>query len=89
MGERGVAVDHATLNRWVLKDAAEGEKQFRRQQRPGGRSWRPDETCVRMKGKGASLYRAVDTAGQPMDCLLTPHRERAAAEAFFHKAIRA
>jgi len=44
MGERGVAVDHATLNRWVIKYAPEFEKQFRRRQQPGGKSWRMDES---------------------------------------------
>ena len=38
MGERGVTVDHATLNRGVIKYAPEVEKQFRRRQRPLGRS---------------------------------------------------
>jgi transposase-like protein len=37
MGERGVAVDHSTLNRWVIKYAPEIEKQFRCHQRPVGR----------------------------------------------------
>ena len=59
MGERGVTVDHATLNRWVIKYAPEIEKQFRRRQRPVGRSWRLDETYVKIKGKSAYLYRAV------------------------------
>ena len=51
MEERGVAVDRATLNRWVIKYAPEFEKQFRRHQRPVGRSWRLDETYVKIKGK--------------------------------------
>ena len=59
MGERGVAVDHSTLNRWVIKYAPEFEKAFRRRQRPVGRSWRMDETYVKIKGKSAYLYRAV------------------------------
>ena len=59
MGERGVTVDHSTLNRWVVKYAPEVEKQFRRCQRPVGRSWRLDETYVKIKGKSAYLYRAV------------------------------
>ena len=59
MGERGVTVDHSTLNRWVIKYAPEVEKQFRRQQRPVGKSWRLDETYVKIKGKWAYLYRAV------------------------------
>jgi putative transposase len=88
MGERGVTVDHSTLNRWVIKYAPEFEKAFRRRQRPVGSSWRLDETYVKIKGKWAYLYRAVDTEGQTIDFLLTPHRDRAAAEAFLHKAIR-
>ena len=82
MGERGVAVDHSTLNRWVIRYAPEVEKQFRRRQHPVGRSWRMDETYVKIKGKWAYLYRAVDKDGQTIDFLLTPHRDRAAAEAF-------
>jgi transposase-like protein len=88
MGERGVAVAHATLNRWVIKYAPEFEKQFRRRQRPVGRSWRLDETYVKIKGKWAYLYRAVDKEGHTIDFLLTPQRDRDAAEAFLHKAIR-
>jgi putative transposase len=88
MGERGVAVDHSTLNRWVIKYAPEFDKQFRRWQRPVGRSWRMDETYVKIKGKWAYLYRAVDKEGHTIDFLLTPTRDKDAAEAFLRKAIR-
>jgi len=88
MGERGVAVDHSTLNRWVSKYTPEFEKAFRRWQRPVGRSWRLDETYVKIQGKWASLYRAVDKEGHTIDVLLTPQRDRAAAEAFLRKAMR-
>jgi transposase-like protein len=87
MGERGVAVDHSTLNRWVIKYAPEFEKAFRRRQCPVGRSWRMDETYVKIKGKSAYLYRAVDKDGHTIDFLLTPTRDRDAAEAFLRKAI--
>jgi putative transposase len=88
MGERGVIVDHSTLNRWVIKYAPKVEKEFRRCQRPVGRSWRLDETYVKIKGKSAYLYRAVDKDGHTIDFLLTPTRDRDAAAAFLHKAIR-
>jgi putative transposase len=88
MGERGVAVDHSTLNRWVIKYAPEFEKVFRRHQQPVGRSWRLDETYVKIKGKSAYLYRAVDKDGNTIDFLLTPNRDRDAAKAFLRKAIR-
>jgi putative transposase len=81
-GARGVTVDHSTLHRWVSRYAPEVEKALRRRQHPVGRSWRLDAPSVRIKGQGAYLYRAVDTAGQTLDFLLTPHRDRDAAEAF-------
>src|SRR5215218_1979530 len=78
MGKRGVTVDHATLNRWVIKYAPEVEKVFRRRQRPVGRSWRLDETYVRIKGKWAYLYhflkdcsvshRATNDTGSAHEC---------------------
>ena len=43
---------------------------------------------MKIKGKWAYLYRAVDTEGHTIDFLLTPTRDRDAAEAFLRKAIR-
>src|SRR5271154_309789 len=63
MGERGVEVDHSTLNRWALKYVPLLDEQFRARKRPVGSSWRMDETYVRIKGAWKYLYRAVDKAG--------------------------
>ncbi len=88
MEERGVAVDHATLKRWVIKYGPALEQQFRRRLQPVGRSWRMDETYVKIKGEWAFLYRAVDKAGHTVDFLLRPTRDQTAAAAFLRKAIR-
>jgi putative transposase len=87
MEERGVEVDHATLNRWVLKYIPQLGKAFRARKRPVGTSWRLDETYVRIKGKWKYLYRAVDKAGNTVDFLLTAKRDRKAALRFLRKAI--
>ncbi|BBU64177.1 hypothetical protein MSC49_41120 (plasmid) [Methylosinus sp. C49] len=50
MEERGVDVDHSTLNRWVVKYAPLLEKQFRARKRAIGSSWRLDETYVKVRG---------------------------------------
>ena len=55
--ERGVGVDHATLNRWVIKYSPEFEKQFRRRHQPVRTSWRMDETYVRVKGQWTLISR--------------------------------
>jgi putative transposase len=87
MGERGVEVDHSTLNRWVLKYVPALEKAFLARKRPEGRSWRLDETYVRVKGAWKYLYRAADKAGATVDFLLTARRDRKAALRFLRKAI--
>ena len=87
MEERGVEVDHSTVNRWVLKYVPLLEQAFHRRKRPVGVSWRLDETYVRIKGKWKYLYRAVDKAGDTVDFLLTAKRDRRAALRFLRKAI--
>ena len=87
MKERGVEVDHSSLNRWVLKYTPELEKAFRKRKRPVGTSWRMDETYISVKGKWKYLYRAVDKAGDTIDFLLTARRDRKAAMRFLCKAI--
>ncbi|BBU63260.1 IS6 family transposase [Methylosinus sp. C49] len=87
MEERGVEVDHSTLNRWVVKYAPLLEKQFRARKRMIGSSWRLDETYVKVKGRWKYLYRAVDKAGATVDFLLTAKRGRKAALRVLRKAI--
>ena len=87
MEERGVEVDHSTLNRWVLKYAPPIEKEFRDRKRPADRSWRMDETYVRVRGVWKYLYRAVDKAGATVDFLLTAKRDHKAALRFLRKAF--
>jgi putative transposase len=88
MQERGVSVDHATVNRWVVKYAPQLEEEFHRRKRPVWLSWRLDETYIRVKGQWYYLYRAVDKTGQTIDFLLTEHRDERAAKHFLAKAIR-
>jgi putative transposase len=85
--ERGVEVDHSTLNRWVVKYVPLLDRQFRDRKRPVGASWRLDETYVKVKGSWKYLYRAVDKAGATVDFLLTAKRDREAALRFLRKAI--
>jgi putative transposase len=88
MEERGVEVDHATVNRWVIKYSPLLEEAFHRRKRPVWLSWRLDETYIRVKGEWRYLYRAVDKCGQTIDFLLTEQRDERAAIRFLTKAIR-
>ena len=87
MAERGISVDHSTVHRWAIKLFPALEKVFRRWKRKVGRSWRMDETYIKVKGEWKYLYRAVDKAGDTVDFLLRAHRDKAAARRFFQQAI--
>src|SRR3989442_7865811 len=87
MEERGVPVDHATIQRWVVKYSPLLEEAFHRRKRPVWVSWRMDETYIKVKGQWYYLYRAVDKHGQTIDFLLTEQRDEQAANRFFKKRI--
>ena len=87
MQERGVSVDHTTVNRWVVKYSPPLEAAFHRRKRPVWLSWRLDETYIRVKGAWKYLYRAVDKHGHTIDFLLTEQRDEPAATRFLTKAI--
>jgi len=88
MAERGVSVDHSTVNRWVVNYSPELEAEFsKRYKRSIGSRWRMDETYIKVKGQWCYLYRAVDKSGATIDFMLTENRDKKAAKRFFVKAI--
>lgn len=89
MEERGVIVDHATLNRWVVKFAPLIAASAQSRKRPTAKSWRMDETYIKVKGKWTYLYRAVDRDGQTLDFMLSERRDLASARRFFRRAMAA
>jgi len=103
MQERGVEVDHSTINRWVLKYAPELDKRIRPHLRSTNDSWRVDETYIKaecrrgkipppnllVKGRWKYLDRAVDSQGNTLDFLLCAKRDATAAERFLRKTLNA
>jgi len=86
--ERGVKVDHSTLNRWFLRYAPVLEKRLRGFRKPHCGHVRIDETYIKVKGKWKYLYRAIDKDGTAIDFLLTSKRNMKAALRFFKKAFK-
>ncbi len=83
LAERGIDVSARTVLHWVQKFAPLLACAGRRAAtRPGARWW-CDETYVRVGGKWAYLYRAIDEHGQLIDVLLRAQRDLDSARAFF------
>ena len=99
MGERGVTVDHSSINRWSIRFLPMLEKVFRHHKRQVGTSWRMDETYIKVKGVCGSfnantqfgnifIVQSIKKA-KTIDFLLTAERDKPAAMRFFDKAMLA
>ena len=87
MAERGLSLDHSTIARWVLRYAPILSQRIRCEKRRPNRSWRVDETYVRVAGRWTYLYRAVDSEGNTIDFMLSPNRDLTAAKHFLQLAL--
>jgi transposase-like protein len=87
MAERNVAVDHVTIWRWVQRYAPILNQRLRRELRRPNGSWRVDETYVKVAGRWTYLYRAVDSAGETTEFMLSPKRDLVAAKLFLRLAL--
>src|SRR4051795_2775661 len=88
LAERGLFVDASCVWRWVQAYAPEINRRCRPHLKPTNKSYRIDETYIKVKGQDRYLYRAVDSTGQTIDFLLTAKRDAAAAKRFFQKVFR-
>ncbi|HTF63963.1 MAG TPA: IS6 family transposase [Edaphobacter sp.] len=88
IAERGLKLAHTTIMRWVQRYVPEFEKSWARHACKAGRSWRIDETYLKVRGRRVYLYRALDKDGNTVDFRLSPKRDVAAANVFFRKTLR-
>ena len=89
MAERGVEVDASCIWRWVQAYAPELNKRCRPYLKPTNKSYRIDETYIKVKGEDKYLYRALDSTGQTIEFLLAAKRDTAAARRFLLRVIEA
>jgi putative transposase len=79
MKDRGLEVDHSTIQRWMVHYAPNLEHAFQSKKIRVGDRRRLDETYIKVKGQWKYFYRAVDKAGNTIDFLLTTKRDKKAA----------
>ena len=89
VAERGVGVDASCIWRWVQVYAPELNKRCRPYLKPVNKSYRIDETYIKVKGEDKYLYRALDSSWQTIDFLLTAKRDMAAAKRFLLRIVQA
>ena len=83
------AVDHTTIYRWVQAYSPEMDKRCRLYLKATNDSWQVDETYIKIKGMWKYLYRAVDSAGNTLDFMLSAKRDAKAAKRFLKKVLNA
>jgi len=83
LSERGLRVAHTTIMRWVRQFAPEFIKRWNRFGKSTGRSWRVDETYIKVRGEWTYLYRALDKDGWTVDFRLSTRRDVEAAKASY------
>jgi transposase, IS6 family len=89
MAERGLNVKHTTIMRWIHQYSPIIDERVRKHLKNTNDSWRMDETYIKIKGKDAYLYRAVDSEGNTIDFHVSKNRDKKSAKKFFKKALRA
>ncbi|QSX09508.1 IS6 family transposase [Alkalibacter rhizosphaerae] len=89
MAERGLKVTHTTIMRWVHQYSPILDERIRNRVKKTKDSWRMDETYLKIKGKNAYLYRAVDSDGNTVDFYVSENRDKNAARKFFKKSVKA
>jgi transposase, IS6 family len=87
LAERGLEVDASCVWRWVQVYSSELNKRCQPHLKRTNKSYRVDETYIKVKGQDKYLYRAVDSTGQSIDFLLAAKRDTAAAKRFFEKVF--
>ena len=77
-------IEEIQRERGVIKFTPILEHNLRRRKKAGSGSWRMDETYIKVKGKWAYYYRAVDKFGDVIDYYLTPKRDECSALVEWH-----
>lgn len=85
---RNLSIDHATINRWVIKFSAYIEKNFRKRTQKFTGKYYVDETYVKVKGKDMYLYRAIDRNHETVDFYFSSRRDKKAAVRFFERMFK-
>ncbi len=88
LAERGIAVSHETVRRWVIISRPMIAAQLRKRRPPPHATWHLDEVYLKIDGRMAYLWRVVDAEGEVLDVLVQSRRSKHAALKLMRKLLK-
>jgi putative transposase len=88
LAERGIAVSYETVRRWVNHFGLMIAAQLRKRRPKPHPTWHLDEVYLKIDGRMAYLWRAVDAEGEVLDVLVQSKRNKHAALKLMRKLLR-
>lgn len=88
LAERGITVSYETIRSWISRFGSQFAAKIRRDRPQPSDKWYLDEVVIVIKGIKHWLWRAIDAAGDVLDILVQPRRNKRAAMRFFRKLFK-
>ena len=88
LAERGIAVSYETVRRWVNHFGPMIAAQLRKRRPKPHAIWHLDEVYLKIDGRMAYLWRAVDAEGEVLDVLIQSKRNKHAALKLMRKLLK-
>src|SRR6478672_3842872 len=88
LAERGIAVSHETVRRWVNHFGPTIAAGLRKRRPKPCVTWHLDEVYLKIDGRMVYLWRAVDAEGESLDVLVQSKRNKSAALKLMRKLLK-
>jgi putative transposase len=88
LAERGIAVSYETVRRWVNHFGPMIAAQLRKRRPKPHATWHLDEVYLKIDGRMAYLWRAIDAEGKVLDVLVQSRRNKHAALKLMRKLLK-
>lgn len=88
LAERGIAVSHGTVRRWVNHFGPRIAANLRQRRPKPDATWHLDEVYLKIDGRLVYLWRAVDSEGEVLDVLLQAKRNKRAALKLLRRLLK-
>jgi len=88
LAERGIALSYETVRRWVNHFGPMIAADLRKRRPKPHTTWHLDEVYLKIDGRMAYLWRAVDAEGEVLDVLVQSKRNKRAALKLMRKLLK-